>query len=162
MGNVERCKFFLETIINPALDLLPSKMNSDKAKVMLLAIGLQESRLIHRRQIRGPAKSFLQFESGGGVKGVMEHSAVSTQTQNLCGALMVAFDRTCIHQAMEYNDFLAFGLGRLLLYTDPKPLPEIGDAQGAWDLYQRVWRPGKPHRDTWDTLYADAVSAVKS
>ncbi|MGL4752494.1 MAG: hypothetical protein ACRCXB_08780 [Aeromonadaceae bacterium] len=162
MGNVERCKFFLETIINPALDLLPSKMNSDKAKVMLLAIGLQESRLIHRRQIRGPAKSFLQFESGGGVKGVMEHSAVSTQTQNLCGALMVAFDRKCIHQAMEYNDVLAFGLGRLLLYTDPKPLPEIGDAQGAWDLYQRVWRPGKPHRDTWDALYADAVSAVKS
>ncbi|MGL5703631.1 MAG: hypothetical protein ACRCW5_11040, partial [Cetobacterium sp.] len=62
MKNVDRCKFFIETIINPALELLPSKMNSDKAKVMLLAIGLQESRLIHRRQIRGPAKSFLQFE----------------------------------------------------------------------------------------------------
>lgn len=162
MNNVDRCKFFLETSIGYALDMLPEKMRSDKARVILLAIGLQESRLTHRKQIGGPAKSFLQFESGGGVKGVMSHKASSEHAKSLCTALAVPFDRDSIFKAMEFNDVLAFGLGRLLLYTDPKSLPEIGDAHVAWDLYQRVWRPGKPHRDTWDDLYSDAVKAVTS
>ena len=156
----QRCAAIIEYAINPAMALLPPKMTSDKATVMLLAIGLQESRLTHRKQIGGPAKSFLQFESGGGVKGVMTHSASVASAKILCQALAVPFDRTSIFQAMEFNDVLAFGLGRLLLYTDPKALPEIGDAQGAWDLYQRVWRPGKPHRQTWDELYAVACKVV--
>lgn len=156
----QRCAAILEFAINPSLAMLPDKMTSDKARVMLLAIGLQESRLTHRRQIGGPAKSFLQFESGGGVKGVMNHSASSSHVKTLCNALAVPFDRSAIFQSMEFNDVLAFGLGRLLLYTDPKALPEIGDAQAAWDLYQRVWRPGKPHRQTWDELYAVACKVV--
>lgn len=156
----QRCAAIIEYAINPAMALLPPKMTSDKATVMLIAIGLQESRLTHRKQIGGPAKSFLQFESGGGVKGVMSHYASSAPAQALCQALAVPFDRSAIFQAMEFNDVLAFGLGRLLLYTDPKALPEIGDSQAAWDLYQRVWRPGKPHRQTWDELYAIACRVV--
>ena len=158
----QRCAAIIEYAINPAMALLPPKMTSDKATVMLLAIGLQESRLTHRKQIGGPAKSFLQFESGGGVKGVMAHSASSSSAQSLCQALAVPFDRPAIFQSMEFNDVLAFGLGRLLLYTDPKALPEIGDANAGWDLYQRVWRPGKPHRQTWDELYAVACKVVTS
>ena len=158
----QRCAAIIEYAINPAMALLPPKMTSDKATVMLIAIGLQESRLAHRKQIGGPAKSFLQFESGGGVKGVMGHSASSAPAQALCQALAVPFDRSAIFQAMEFNDVLAFGLGRLLLYTDPKALPEIGDAQAAWDLYQRVWRPGKPHRQTWGELYEIARKVVTS
>lgn len=156
----QRCAAIIEYAINPAMALLPPKMTSDKATVMLLAIGLQESRLTHRKQIGGPAKSFLQFESGGGVKGVMTHSASIAPAQSLCQSLAVPFDRSAIFQSMEFNDVLAFGLGRLLLYTDPKALPEIGDAQAAWDLYQRVWRPGKPHRQAWDELYAVACKVV--
>ena len=158
----QRCAAIIEYAINPAMALLPPKMTSDKATVMLLAIGLQESRLTHRKQIGGPAKSFLQFESGGGVKGVMTHSASSAPAQALCQSLAVPFDRSAIFQSMEFNDILAFGLGRLLLYTDPKALPEIGDTQAAWDLYQRVWRPGKPHRQTWDELYEIARKVVAS
>lgn len=158
----QRCAAIIEYAINPAMALLPPKMTSDKATVMLLAIGLQESRLTHRKQIGGPAKSFLQFESGGGVKGVMTHSASSAPAQTLCQSLAVPFDRSAIFQSMEFNDVLAFGLGRLLLYTDPKALPEIGDAQAAWDLYQRVWRPGRPHPETWDELYAVACKVVTS
>lgn len=156
----QRCSAIIEYAINPAMALLPPKMTSNKASVMLLAIGLQESRLTHRKQIGGPARSFLQFESGGGVKGVMTHSASVASAKSLCQALAVPFDRAAIFQAMEFNDVLAFGLGRLLLYTDPKPLPEIGDARAAWDLYQRVWRPGKPHRQAWDELYAVACKVV--
>jgi hypothetical protein len=156
----QRCASIIEYAINPAMALLPPKMTSDKATVMLLAIGLQESRLTHRSQIGGPAKSFLQFESGGGVKGVMTHPSSIAPAQSLCQSLAVPFERPAIFQAMEFNDVLAFGLGRLLLYTDPKALPEIGDAQAAWGLYQRVWRPGKPHRQTWDDLYNIAVKVV--
>lgn len=158
----QRCAAIIEYAINPAMALLPPKMTSDKATVMLLAIGLQESRLTHRKQIGGPAKSFLQFESGGGGKGVMSHSASSAPAQALCQALAVPFDRSAIFQAMEFNDVLAFGLGRLLIYTDPKALPEIGDAQSAWDLYQRVWRPGRPHPETWAAFYGIAMEVARS
>lgn len=162
MSNAQRCAAILEFAINPSLALLPDKMTSNKAKVMLLAIGLQESRLTHRRQIGGPAKSFLQFESGGGLKGVMAHQSSSQHVKTICNALAVPFDRPAIFQSMEFNDVLAFGLGRLLLYTDPKSLPEIGDSQAAWNLYLRVWRPGKPHSESWDGLYLTACQAVKS
>src|SRR5690606_35531315 len=64
----------VEQAIWPAYALLPSRMDSDRATVMLLAIGLQESRFEHRRQIKGPARGFWQFERGGGVRGVMTHS----------------------------------------------------------------------------------------
>ena len=48
---------------------LPDRMLSDEAVTMMLAIGYQESRFEHRRQIRGPARGFWQFEHGGGVVG---------------------------------------------------------------------------------------------
>ena len=61
--------------VRPALALLPAAMNTPQARCMLLAIGLQESRFVHRRQIGGPARGFWQFERGtrtsrGGVWGV--------------------------------------------------------------------------------------------
>ena len=96
------------------------------------------------------------------MRGVMEHHTSVAPAKALCEALAVPFDRSAIYKGMEFNDVLAFGLGRLLLYTDPKALPEIGDAQAAWDLYQRVWRPGRPHRQTWDELYTVACKAVTS
>lgn len=34
------------------------------------------------------------------------------------------------------------GLARLLLYTDPARLPELGAEAGVWQLYLRTWRPG--------------------
>ena len=56
------------SMIDPALLLLPAKMESPQAVVMLLAIGLQESRFEYRRQMgNGPAKSFWQAEQGGGM-----------------------------------------------------------------------------------------------
>lgn len=69
--------------INPALALLPASMDTPEARIMLLAIGLQESRFEHRRQLvgnpprpTGPAKSFWQAEQGGGmVHGVRLHVA---------------------------------------------------------------------------------------
>jgi len=56
---------------------------------------------------------------------------------------------------------LAAGVARLLLWTDPKALPAIGDADAGWSLYLRTWRPGKPHPKTWPALYAQAMAVVE-
>lgn len=151
--------------IDPAVPLLPEVMESPAARVMLLAIGLQESRLIHRRQINGPARGLWQFEKGtresrGGVWGVYLHPASAEPLKSLCLARSVNHNPDSIYAALEYDDVLACGAARLLLWTDPGSLPKIGDAQAGWDLYMRTWRPGKPHRNTWDALYAQAVKAV--
>ena len=54
------------------------------------------------------------------------------------------------------------GAKRLLLLTDPKPLPVIGDTDGSWEYYLRNWRPGKPHRHTWDDLYGKAFALMEA
>ncbi|MCJ8168624.1 hypothetical protein [Atopomonas sediminilitoris] len=145
--------------LSPALALLPSRMESPQAEVMLLAIGLQESRFIHRRQIGGPAKSFWQFELNG-VRAVLKHSVVGDIAKQCVGVCRVEPDPLSVHNAIEYDDVLAACMARLLLYADPLRLPALGDVWGAWDLYLRTWRPGKPHRGTWDALYAQALEAV--
>lgn len=59
--------------------------------------------------------------------------------------------------ALETNDVLAAGFARLLLLCDGQALPKIGDVEGAWKCYaERTWRPGKPHRETWDGFYTQA------
>lgn len=155
----------VETAINPALAMLPSAMDSLAARVQLIATGLQESRFEHRFQVvkgggKGPARGFFQFERGGGCTGVVKHPAVRDLTKWMCEQRGCAFTPLAIWQAIENDDVLAAALARLLYWTDPKRLPAIGDADGAWAYYLRVWRPGQPHRHTWDNLYDRAVNEV--
>ena len=159
-----------ERAITPALALLPARMSSPEAEVMLLAIGLQESRFQHRRQLvgspprpAGPAKSFWQAELGGGmVTGLLRYhdDRVRDLAVGLCAVRGVDPSPRAVWDAIEHDDVLAAGLARLLLWTDPGRLPRLGDADGAWQLYVRTWRPGKPHRRTWDALYAQALEEV--
>lgn len=151
----------IATAINPALAILPMAMDSPKARVLLLATGLQESRFEHRRQMgNGPARGFWQFERGGGVKGVFTHHASTGHLFNLCKARDVPFDIPTIWACLETDDVLAAGVARLLYYTDPKPLPAVEDAEGAWKLYLRTWRPGKPHPSTWPGYHRQAREAL--
>lgn len=152
------------TAVAEALKRLPDRMNTREARVMLFAIALQESRTVHRRQIvngkpTGPAKGFWQFERGGGCVGVVSHPSSRYWMWTVCEQYGVAFNATALWNAIETNDTLAAAAARLLLFTDPKRLPEVGDERGAWNLYIRTWRPGKPHRGTWGALYAEACEA---
>jgi hypothetical protein len=153
--------------IDVAMGLLPPAMDSERARVMLLAIGLQESRFTHRFQVvqgkpgaKGPARGFWQFERGGGCKGVVEHPASRYWMHQLCMAREVPFNATAIWNAIETDDVLAAGAARLLLFTDPRRLPQVDDANEAWNLYVRTWRPGKPHRQTWPALHSQAQDVV--
>ena len=141
-------------------EVLPGKFDSTAATVMLLAIGLQESRFEHRLQIGGPARGFWQFERGGGVLGVLNHPSTVRQAKALCVLRGVSPTPTEVYRAIADDDLLACGMARLLLWTDPRDLPLPGDEEGAWDLYLRVWRPGKPHRSTWGELYQQALEGL--
>ena len=156
-------KFALDNAVIPALKLLPPHLDTPKARVLTLAIGLQESRFEYRVQMgNGPAHSFWQMEEGGGVKGVCRHHDSIELARLICRARDCNFDPHAIWAQLANDDILGAAFARLLLLTDPQPLPEIGDAPASWDYYQRNWRPGKPRRDTWDGLYARAVALVQS
>lgn len=145
--------------IDGALALLPEQMDSHEARVMLWAIGLQESRFTHRRQIGGPARGFWQFEDGrlSALAGLLRLDSTAGHMDTLAEARCVRPERSAIYRQLEHDDILAAGVARLLLWSDPQRLPRIGDADGAWALYLRTWRPGKPHPRTWANLYSQAL-----
>jgi len=150
--------------LNEALRLLPAAMDSPQARVMLVAIGLQESRFTHRRQLvgnpprpTGPARGYWQFERGGGCLGVLTHPASRYWMHLVCAARNCKPTAHALWNAIEQDDVLAAAAARLLLFTDPRKLPEVGDEEGAWKLYLRTWRPGKPHRLSWLSLYPQAM-----
>jgi len=164
----EKLSDVVEKAIKPAFALLPARMRSREAVAMMLVIGLQESAFKHRRQIKGPARGFWQFEYGGGFKGVFGHPASKQHAEQLASArgiktdsLRLAFDQ------LEHDDVFAAGIARLLLWTDPKALPSLNDVDGAWQLYLRTWRPGAYTRGTteqkaalrkkWGNYYAQAM-----
>lgn len=116
----------------------------------LTAIALQESGLKTRRQYLGPARSFVQFEVNG-VSAVMRHRDSRPFIAPLLTALGYPVDLAPaeVHAAVEHNDVLAFALARLLLWTDPRPLPTRDRPNDAWLQYLATWRPGKPHPERW-------------
>ena len=158
-----------------ALLLLPAKMTSPQAELMLLAIGLQESELKYRRQHgNGPARSLWQAERGGGmVAGLLgfHNQDVQDLARGLCAVRGVLAQPRAVWEAIEHDDVLAAGLARLLLFTDPARLPGLGDEEGAWQLYLRTWRPGAHSRgdaaakaslrQKWAKNYGKALEAVQ-
>jgi hypothetical protein len=160
--------------IDPALRLLPPKMDTPGARVLLLAIAQQESDLRDRRQLLavkdkktghivlrplGAGKSFWMGEVGGGmVHGVRTHPATKDLARVLYSARQVYPSDNSIWNAIQNDDVLAAGLARLLIYTDPHPLPKLGDVQGGWAMYaERLWRPGKPKPEKWLGCYRRAM-----
>lgn len=162
-------------ILQAMFSYFPVNYDSLGVRLLLLTIGLQESRFTSRRQLinkvvdgkkvlvpEGPAIGFWQFELGnetsrGGVWGVLNHYRVGPIAKQFCRQLGIAADPKTVWLALETNDVLAAGFARLLLLCDGQALPKIGDVEGAWKCYaERTWRPGKPHRETWDGFYTQA------
>lgn len=163
------------TAVDPALEILPRHLDTDRARVMLLAIGLQESGLEHRWQIvdrnrpeiKGPARGLEQFELGskasrGGVWGVYLHRASHELLRELCRARNLGFEPRNVWGQLEHDDVLAMGVARLLLLTDPQPLPAVDDQRAAWKYYLRTWRPGKPKPQPWPGHHDRARAFVSS
>jgi hypothetical protein len=151
----------LRFTIPAAYSLLPVHMTSPKASALLLAIGLQESQFLDRRQAEGgPARGFWQFERAG-ISGVLQHDA--TRAPALEALRTLRYDGAgasfCL-ALVEDNDTLACLFARLLIWTLPAELPGRHEARVAWSQYREAWRPGKPHLATWDANYAEAWARV--
>lgn len=150
---------FRAYILRPGLEQLHQlggPRPSDAATRLLLAIALQESGLTHRYQMLdsgrpGPARGWWQFELGG-VAGVMTHPRSRDLARALCDHCCVRWERDAVWRALEGHDVLAVGVARLLLWTDLAALPET--EPDAWACYLRLWRPGRPHPDTWPRHWA--------
>jgi len=143
----------LQVVIYPGLALLPKQMYSPSAIAMLLTIGFQESRFSYRRQIGGPARGFYQFEQGGGVAGVLKHYQTAIIINGILDRLQYDRNISTSYAAIEHNDALATAYARLLLWTLPDSLPQKDECDRSWEQYLEAWRPGKPHRQTWNEFY---------
>lgn len=156
--------FFAE-VVEPNLQYMAASLGiaipvTDSARVLVLAIAGQESNWSARRQIGGPARSYWQFERGGGVAELFQKTR--RQLNVVCAAQDIPVDIDTVFEAMAWNDPLACAMARLLLWGDPAPLPAVGDQEAGWQYYLRNWRPGAPHRDTWSVVYPKALSIVQA
>lgn len=135
--------------------------SDDRARVLMMAIAGQESEWQARLQGGGgPARSFWQFERFGGVAAVL--SATPIQIKAVCEYLFIPCDSQHIYEAMAWNDFLAAAMTRLNLWRDPAALPAVGDVQGGWIYYKRVWAPGMPREKDWPANYSTAMELVRN
>jgi hypothetical protein len=156
-------KELLVKAMDPAhalLERLSGVKSDDRARVLSLAIAGQESAWQYRLQIGGPARSFWQFEKGGGVHGVLTHPASRDKIKAVCAELGVSCDTATVYRDMADNDILAACMARLLLFTDAAALPAVGEVEAGWQYYLRNWRPGMPHPEAWPGRYATAMGVV--
>ena len=160
---------FYNTILDPNLEEITDIIDTPRSKsadVLLLAIAGQESNWTYRYQLssrpgrKGPARGFWQFEKNGGVAGIMTHPETSKAAKRLVNYIDIPWNRTDIWLQLEYDDRLAVGFARLLLWTDPKPLAT--SARSGWSYYKRNWRPGKPHPKKWPLLWSQSFKTVYS
>lgn len=146
--------FPFNIVYEATMKLLPPAMDTPKAKAMLFAIGVQESQFEHRRQMNdGPARGFWQFEQGGSVRGVLTHPATKHHANAILDQFQYGDYPATVWNAIEHNDMVAMAFARLNLWWAAGPLPEPGDYDGSWAYYMNTWRPGKPHRQTWNAYY---------
>jgi len=151
----------LREVIVPALGLLPTKMDTPEARVLLLAILMQESGLAHRRQQpAGPAKGLAQFEPIA----VLDVLARFQLMRSVCvqRGIRQPVDPQEVHAALEHDDVLAAALARVRLWLHPASLPAVGATDEAWQYYVECWKPGKPRPEKWPNNYARALACACS
>lgn len=145
-----------DIVANTMYRVLPPLYDSFDARVLLIAIGAQESLFQYQQQANnGPANGYWMFESKGGVKGVLEHHSTRRMAIAVCKMRGIYPHIETVHRALISDPLLACAFARLLLWTDPDPLPH-NDAHKSWEYYLRIWRPGKPHPIPWLEHYAEA------
>lgn len=153
-------------VLPAAATLLPPEMDRPEARAQVLAIALQESGLLDRRQVVGegrfgPARGFWQFEIGGGVAGVLTHPQTRALVTRVLDELRVVPAASACHTAIEHNDILAAVFARLLLRPIRALLPRRHEVEKGWTQYLLAWNPaqkGREQRDRekWGRAFAQA------
>lgn len=153
---MNRLREVRDKAITPALALLPAAMSRNRVRVdvQLLATHLQEApngeqcqvtqwRPREEEPVCGPARGIWQFEKGGGVRGVLTHPSSKAHAVAACKALGIKPTEDGVFAALPGSvDVIDAVFARLLYWTDPKPLPVLGEIEEAFQYYLRNWRPG--------------------
>jgi hypothetical protein len=149
-------------ILDPMFSQLLPHFDSPEARVMLLAIGLQESKFEARRQGGGgPARGFWQMEKPT-VGLVLNNRASADYAASVCSLRNVAPYADSVWRKLEFDDVLAAALARLDLWDNPRSLPGLGRGAEAWAYYIQTWGPGRPHARSWNGYYAQALEVVRA
>jgi hypothetical protein len=154
---------FVTSGLVPAMALLPPSLDSYDARRFLLAVAVQETDLVNRlqigddgRPITGHGRGWFQFERSG-IASLLSHEAL-TFLPKLLKPLGYPPSLDVLHEAVAHNDVLACLLARLLLFTDPHPVPD--DKETGWETYLRLWRPGHPRPEKWPSSWGRADGAI--
>lgn len=180
----------MQTLIAPCVTFMATRFRMSGGKnpaVMMGAIGDHESGFATRDQMEvqdgklvpgeiGPATGYYQFERNGGVAGVMAHPASQAIAQFFVDRAGLPFDRRAVWEffVTVNGDELATVFARLLLLTDPQPLPvaDFSSEEAAFNYYLRNWRPGawfnnppdsqkrRELRAKWSRNWAASLSAA--
>jgi hypothetical protein len=157
----------LRTVIDPGLAFMASVIGpaawiaSNEARLWLLTIAGQEGLFRYRRQLGGgPARSYWEFEHGGGVAGVLAHPIAGPMARAVCAALDIPGDSATVFEAMAWNDHLAVTMARLNLWIARGALPGMLEQAAGWIYYLNQWGPGKPGPDRWPGNYQAATAAI--
>ena len=134
----------------------------EMAEFMLLAIAGQESNWEHRWiEADSLVRGYWQFAPPH-VKDVMTRNTSRGTANEMLGKL--GMDTRVVYEVHRYiatNDILACSFARLFLWNDSEPLPQV-DEDEMWDYYLRNWRPGKPSRERWRSVWQQARDVMIS
>jgi hypothetical protein len=164
---------FLTQTLDPGLSWMtnilgPRPPVSDSVRVLMLAIPGQESGWQNISQgDGGPGRGPYQFEPET-CRELQFNPVSEALYTKICIAMPIV--PSTVYGSLIAHPFLAVAMARLDLWCDPHPLPAIGDEEGAWDCYVRVWRPGAvaaggqsatDARQRWSYNYPAALAAVQ-
>lgn len=156
----------LQAVIRPALASCAAavdepRLADPRAAALLVAIAIQESDLRYLRQYpTGPARSWWQIEPLTG--GLAMRRATAALGEPWRRLLHLHGLDGPLHETLTAWPLSAAVAARLLLWHDPRRLPDLGAQDAAWDVYIGCWRPGRPHAQTWPRAYAEAMDAMQS
>ena len=150
----------LTVTVWPILNWMGGNYNDPRAAAMLLAIAQTESACIHRRQLRGPARSFWQIEPFTGLDFLQNRRFVMEMWTRLH---LPPPSMTSVRTVLEWNDPIACVIARELLWHRlPQALPMLDPsaAEEACQQYLQAWRPGRPHPERFLAAWPRAVDLV--
>lgn len=175
MADGEAASDFLVRVLRPNLVALAGILgdvppDSPKAQLQLLAEAGQETGWRDIQQTGGgPGAGPWQFEPPTCAL-LLRHPVVGPMLVQVCTACGVPATGDAIYAVILRNPLIAVALARLDLYSDQGPIPGIGDEDGAWECYVRVWRPGAVTRGgplaaqehkRWHENYTAASAAIE-
>lgn len=127
---------FSTTVIRPTLISLG--LHTPAAEQLLLATAIQESHLIHRRQVGGPALSYFQIEPR--THDDVWDNFLKYRTQ-LAGKVKQFLTSPAANKIkeLENNDKYATAIARIIYLRVPAPIPPLNDIPKMAAYWKRYY-----------------------